>query len=326
MSSHLTLEDRYYIKAQRDTGVSIEKIAKRLKVHKSTISRELNRNRGNRGYRPKQAQRKASERWREAAKAIKMTSELRAFIAARIREDWSPEQITGRLKREGGECISHERIYQFIGEDKASGGDLWTHLRWSHIQRRKRYGKHDRRGEIKGRRSIEKRSRKVKKRKRIGDLERDLVIGTNHKGALLTFVDRKSRMSFAVKVNTKSAKEVHKATLKIMRPLKTILSTITNDNGQEFASHKKTEKRLRVKIYFTHPYSSFERGTNENTNGLIRQYFPKKKTDFRKVKSREITTMNKKLNSRPRKCLGYKTPLEVFKKELRKMKNVAFVT
>lgn len=326
MGRHLTQEDRYDIKAQMDSGKTIEKIAKKLKVHKSTVSRELDRNSGDRGYRPKQAQRKADRRWRAAPKAIKMTSHLKFYITSKIREEWSPEQITGRLKREGREGVSHERIYQFIGEDKANGGDLWKHLRWSNKKRRKRYGVRDRRGEIPNRVSIEKRGRKANKRKKLGHVERDLIIGKGHQGALLTIVDRKSRMTFAARVNGKSAKEIHQATLKTLRPIRELLRTITNDNGKEFSSHERTAKRLKVKIYFCHPYSSYERGTNENTNGLLRQYFPKSKTDFRKVSNREVRSSLNKLNGRPRKCLGFRTPLEVIKKKLSKSKKVAFVT
>jgi IS30 family transposase len=325
MGGHLTESDRYHIKAQLEAGKSKTEIAKKLKVHKSTISRELKRNIGRKGYRPKQAQQKASERWHSAAKAIKFTPEISKYVSGCLKRDWSPEQIFGRMKYEGGVTISPERIYRFVGEDKANGGDLWTHLRWSHRKRKKRYGSRDRRGEIPGRRSIEKRKSKANKRKAIGHLERDLILGTKHKGALLTAVDRKSRLTFAIKVNSKSAREIHTATVKILRPIKAILSTITNDNGKEFASHKKTEKRLGAKVYFTHPFSSYERGTNENTNGLLRQYFPKNKTDFTKITTRQVTAALNKLNTRPRKVLGYRTPIEVTRKELEKMKNVAFV-
>jgi IS30 family transposase len=326
MGRHLTQEDRYYIKGQRDTGKTIERIAEKLKVDKSTISRELGRNCGERGYRPKQAQAKADQRWMGAAKAIKMTPQLKSYITKKIRLDWSPEQVTGRLKREGRSGVSHERIYQFIGEDKASGGDLWKHLRWSSKKRRKRYGIRDRRGEIPNRRSIEKRGRKANKRKKLGHVERDLIIGNGHQGALLTVVDRKSRMTFAARLKGKSAKEVHQVTVKTLRPIRDLLKTMTNDNGKEFASHERTAKRLEVKVYFCHPYSSYERGTNENTNGLLRQYFPKSKTDFTKVSNRVVRSSLNKLNSRPRKCLGFRTPLEVIKKRLAKIKKVAFVT
>jgi len=325
MGGHLTEEDRYHIKAQLEAGKTQVQIAKKLRVDKSTISRELKRNSGLKGYRPKQANKHALERWCAAKKAIKLTPALAKYLADCLRKDLSPEQISGRMRLSGDVCLSHERIYQFIGEDKASGGDLWTHLRWSHRKRKKRYGVRDRRGQIRGRRSIEKRKRKANKRRKIGHLERDLIVGTKHKGALLTVVDRKSRLTFAVRINSKSAREVHSATLKALKPIKNIVLTVTNDNGKEFASHKKTERRLNAKIYFTHPYSSYERGTNENTNGLLRQYFPKNKTDFSKVTTRQVTAALNKLNNRPRKCLGYKTPLEVTRNELRKLKNVAFV-
>lgn len=326
MGSHLSFEDRCQIKALRDSGKTFVEIAKKIKVDKSTISRELKRNRGRRGYRPKQAERKARKRWRSAEKAIKMTTELQRLISQKIRFDWSPEQISGRFKREGLFSVSHERIYQLIGKDKHEGGDLWRHLRWSSKQRRKRYGIRDKRGEIPHRRSIEKRGKKANHRKKIGHMERDLIIGKGHQGALLTVVDRKSRMTFAVRVNSKSAREIDRATQHVLRPVQKILRTITNDNGKEFAHHRKTEKRLKVKIYFTHPYSSYERGTNENTNGLLRQYFPKRSADFSRVTGREVRHALNRLNNRPRKCLGFRTPLEILKKELSKSKKVAFVT
>ena len=326
MGRHLTYEDRCEIKAQLTIGQTQEHIARRLRVSQSAISRELGRNIGRRGYRPIQANRKAQERWQRAAKAIKLTPELQKYISSRVRQDWSPEQVSGRLKWEGRQELSHERIYQFIGADKEAGGDLWSHLRWSQKKRRKRYGIRDRRGQIRHKRSIEKRGRKANRRKKIGHLERDLIIGKGHQGALLTIVDRKSRMTFAVKVKSKSAKEIHQATLRALRPIRKIVRTVTNDNGKEFARHRRTEKRLKAKIYFSHPYSSYERGTNENTNGLLRQYFPKRTTDFTKVTQREVCKALNRLNRRPRKCLGFKTPLELLKKDLSKSGNYAFVT
>lgn len=325
MGGHLSYEDRCRIKAYRDTGKTLDKIARKLKVDKSTISREMERNTGRRGYRPKQAERKARERWQEAGKAIKVTPKLREWIFAKLRQDWSPEQISGRLRRESRPGISHEWIYQLIGEDKRLGGELWTHLRWSR-KRHKRYGVRDRRGQIPRRRSIEKRGRKANRRKRIGHLERDLMLGRCGQGALLTVVDRKSRMTFAVRVQSKSAREIHQATLQVLRPIRKIVRTLTNDNGKEFAKHRRTEKRLQAKIYFSHPYSSYERGTNENTNGLLRQYFPKGSTDFTKVTNREVGRATSRLNRRPRKCLGFRTPVEILRKELSKSKKVAFVT
>jgi len=178
---HLTIEDRYHIKAQRDAGKSSARIARKVGCHKSTINRELLRNKGKRGYRAKQAHRLARDRWEEAEKGFKMTPDLVGVIAGRLRQKWSPEQISGRLKREGKTHVSHERIYQYVLDEKGSGGDLWRCLRWSHRCRRKRYGRPDCRGKIPDRVSIEKRGRKANKRKRVGHLERDLVFGgTDH--------------------------------------------------------------------------------------------------------------------------------------------------
>lgn len=322
---HLTKKDRYHIKAQNDVGKSTALIAKKVGCDKSTVSRELRRNRGKRGYRSKQAHLMARRRWKGANKAVKMTPELIRTIEVHLRQKWSPEQITGRLRRESKPNVSHERIYQHVLKNKKEGGDLWRCLRWSHRRRRKRYGRVDCRGEIADRVSIEKRGRKANKRRRVGHLERDLVIGKNHRGALLTIVDRKSRLTLAARVKAKTAKQVHAATVALLKPIRRAIKTITNDNGKEFASHKKTAKELKVKVYFSHPYSSWERGTNENTNGLLRQYFPKKMTDFTKVSAREVRDAQNELNSRPRKCIGFRTPIEVFRKHIR-VKNVALVT
>jgi IS30 family transposase len=326
MGSHLTYAERCEIKARVVAGQTQQKIARKMKIDQSTISRELKRNKGRRGYRPKQAERKAQQRWASASKAIKLTPKLGKWISAKLRKDWSPEQISGRLNREGLQGVSYERIYQFVGDDKRSGGDLWTHLRWASKKRRKRYGIRDRRGQIPHRRSIEKRGRKANLRKKIGHLERDLVLGARQQGALLTVVDRKSRMTFAVRVMSKSANEIHQATLQVLRPIRKIVRSVTNDNGKEFAKHRRTEKRLQAKIYFTHPYSSYERGSNENTNGLLRQYFPKRSTDFTRVSQRQVRVALNRLNRRPRKCLGFRTPIEVLRKNLSKSKNYAFVT
>lgn len=226
------------------------------------------------------------------------------FAQAKLRADWSPEQISNHA------AISIETVYQRVYADKRAGGFLWQHLRCQK-QRRKRYGKHDRRGIIPNRLSIEQRPAIVEKRSRIGDWEADTVIGKNHKQAIVSLVERKSGFTLIRKVERRTADAVSKAMTKLLKPYQCRVLTITSDNGKEFAGHEKVARALRADFYFAHPYSSWERGTNENTNGLIRQYFPKG-MDFTTITQQEISHVMKRLNNRPRKRLGYLTPAQVF--------------
>lgn len=306
--NQITQGQRYQIKALLKTNHSQSQIAKVVGVHRSTISRELKRNLGQRGYRPKQAHQFALQR-RVKAKAT-ITTEIWKFVEKKIRLEWSPEQISGWLKRHKKPTVSHERIYQYLIEDKRLGGDLYKSLRCQRA-RRKRYGSYDRRGQIPNRTSIDDRPEVVEERSRIGDMEIDMVIGKGHQGGLVTIVDRKSRYTFIKRVSSKQAREVGDATIALLKPMGNRLMTITADNGKEFAQHQRVAKSLSAEYYFAHPYSSWERGTNENTNGLIRQYFPKR-TNFLKVTDEEVAHVTNRLNHRPRKTLGYKTPFEVF--------------
>jgi len=311
--TQLTEGQRYQIYTLLGNGFTQSAVAQQIGVHPCTVSRELARNTGERGYRPQQANRKAIERRKEAPKRCRMTESLRARIIEYLLLEWSPEQITGYLKSEGGdEWVSHETIYQFILEDKKNGGTLYKQLRHSGKKRKKRYGGSDRRGEIKDRISIDQRPKSIEKRERIGDWEIDLVIGKNHKGAIVTIVDRLSLMTLIAKVDSKHAEPVTAATTSLLTPYKEHGAyTITADNGKEFSGHKDISKALEVDFYFAHPYSSWERGTNENTNGLIRQYLPKG-TEFEPVNDKQCQFIMDRLNNRPRKCLGYQTPKQVF--------------
>ena len=305
----LTCEQRYAISILKEKDFLQKDIAASIGVNRSTISRELKRNSGKRGYRPKQAQRKAEERrWDKSPPRI--SEEVWAKVEKHLKEDWSPEQISGRLKEIEAIRISHEWIYQFIMKDKQAGGDLYTHLR-CRSKRKKRYGSNERRGIIKNRRSIEERPAIVETKERIGDWEADTVIGKAHKGALVSLTERRSKLSLIYKVERKTSDLVKEAMGKLLLPLKEIVHTITSDNGKEFAMHEETANILKTDFYFAHPYASYERGLNENTNGLIRQYFPKDR-DFRTITDEEIIMAMKKLNNRPRKTLGYLTPNEVF--------------
>lgn len=262
----LTAAQRYQIGILNKAGKNQKETAELVGVSGATVCRELKRNRGKKGYFPKQAQIKADNRRKQAAKAVKMTTEAVMEIEEKIRLDWSPEQISGTLAI----TISHERIYQHIWADKCNGGSLYKHLRQSNKKRRKRYGSKDKRGQIRNRISIDERPEIVAQKTRIGDWEIDTVIGKNHQGALVTIVDRVSKFTLIKKVDSKQADVVTEATLCLLLPYLDKTLTITADNGKEFAGHEKMKEQLNAEVYFAHPYRSWERGLNENTNGLIR--------------------------------------------------------
>ena len=313
----LTEVQRYQISALLKAENFKQDIAKNIGVSPSTISREIERNTGKRGYRPKQAHIKAMRRREAADKAIKMTAATVCLIETKIRLDWSPEQVSGWLEKEQDIGISHERIYQHIWADKRQGGELYKHLRQSNKKRKKQYGSKDKRGQIRDRISIDERPEEVEAKLRIGDWEIDTVIGKNHKGALVTLVDRVSKFTLIKKVDSKHADVITEATIVLLTPYLDKTFTITADNGKEFAGHKTLAKELEAAIYFAHPYSSWERGLNENTNGLIRQYFTKG-SSFENITDEEVENVMHKLNHRPRKTLGYQTPHEVFFRDNRR--------
>ena len=315
--THLTEEERYHIDELLREGHTQSDIAKSLGRAAPTISRELSRNKGKRGWRPHQADNKAKERLiNRGASNVHRTSELSwAYVIEKLTEEqWSPEQIAGRMKLEGVEPMSHETIYQRILSDKGSGGRLYTHLRCKK-QRKKRYGSKDAgRGCIPNRVDIEKRPAIVDSRKRVGDWEGDTIIGSHKGGAVIaSMVERKSRLTVLAKSPDKTTKSVIHGIINKMKPVKESIKTITFDNGKEFSSHADLTNHFGADIFFARPYHSWERGLNENTNGLVRQYFPKR-VPFDNIDEKEIQNVADKLNSRPRKCLGYKTPYEVFKK------------
>ena len=304
----LTQVQRYQIYALRKTQHPLMEIAEVIGVHKSSISRELKRNRGQRGYRPQQAQELAAARRQKSVPRI--TAKVWKIVESLLRQDWSPEQISGRLKKEQGIRISHEWIYQHILVDKQVGGDLYKHLRCQK-KRRKRYGTYNRRGKLPNCRSIEERPANVNARKRLGDWEVDTLLGKQQKQAMLTLTERKSRFTILGKVSRRTACAVRQQVCKLLLPVKDKVHTLTSDHGKEFADHELIAETLQLKFYFAHPYAAWERGTNENTNGLLRQYFPKK-CDLQTVPNMKIERAMSKLNFRPRKTLRFKTPFEVF--------------
>lgn len=307
--TQLSQAQRYQIYALLQTKQNQSQMAQVVGVHASTISRELRRNRGDRGYRPRQAQSRAHTR--QASKHRPRLSQAAwEQVEALVRETWSPEQIRGRLHREHGLAISHEWIYQHIYEDKRAGGDLYRSLRCQK-KRRKRYGTYSRRGRIANQVSIDERPAVVTARERIGDWEGDTVIGKGQSGILVTVVERASKYTVLEGVAHKTAAAVRQAVVRGLQPYQALVHTITYDNGLEFSEHAGMAQDLEAQIDFAHPYASWERGVNENTNGLIRQFFPKDQS-LHGVTDEHLTAVMETLNHRPRKTLGFRTPYEVF--------------
>jgi len=305
----LTLEQRYQISALLKVGTNKAQVAQVIGVARSTISREIKRNKNRYSYDPEQANFKSQKRRSNAKKRKKLTLQLKQMIKEKIEMDWSPEQVSGFLKKKHLASISYQAIYDFIRKDQRNGGTLYKHLR--HKKRRKRYGSKETRGQIKNRVSIDERPDIVNKKERVGDWEIDTVIGKNHKGALVTIVERKTKFVVIGQIGSKKANEVETITVDVLLPFKNMVFSITSDNGKEFARHEKISAALGCQFFFAHPYASCERGLNENTNGLIRQYFPKS-ADLRFVTKDDVCSIADKLNSRPRKSLGFRTPLETF--------------
>lgn len=304
-------EQRYQISGLHKAGWNQTEIADEMGVNKSTISREFSRNKGRRGWRPKQAQSMRDERKQACINGKQFSQNEWAEVERLTREDLSPEQVANRLKLEGSLQISPETIYLRIYADKRNGGDLHQHLR-SQKPRRKRYASgQERRGTIKNRVSIDDRPDIVAQKTRMGDWEGDTVIGKNHKGGLVTLAERKSRYVLAGHIRSKHAAGVTAVTTRLLRPHKEKCHTITFDNGKEFAEHELMAAELKADIYFAHPYSSWERGLNENSNGLLRQYFPKG-MDLTEITDKQVQMAVDRLNHRPRKVLGFRTPHEVF--------------
>jgi IS30 family transposase len=308
----LAREQRYQIYALKRAGQNQSQIAIVVGCHKSTISRELRRNRGLKGYRPYQADELAYDRQCDAYRA-RIAWQTWEQVERLLRQQWSPEQIAGRLKLEKQPTVSHECIYLYVYADKRGGGMLHLHLR-SQKKQRKRYSGYIRRGQIPNRTSIDQRPKIVASKGRFGDWEADTIVGARHKGGILSVVERKSKLTRLRKLATKGAAEMKDNSIELLAPLAAKVHTITVDNGKEFCEHELIAAGLQARIYFAHPYSSWERGLNENTNGLVRQYFPKK-YEFSKITDKDLQQVEDLLNNRPRKTLSYRTPNEVFFKQ-----------
>jgi IS30 family transposase len=308
MPGHLTLEERDRIAQLRHQGASQKEIAQALVRDKGTISRELRRNATGDEYFSGQAQQESERRRRERPIVRKMDDpEINLAVRKVLSQEWSPEQIVGRLAEQEGELsVSHQTIYDWIRQDEdRKHWEDFLRRRGKRPCRRKKPG-------LPGAACIRNRPAVIEERLRLGDFEGDTVLGPPGTGGVATLVDRKSRFTIIVKVQSKNADHVHEKIKQRMKELdEERCRSITFDNGTEFARCYRLEKHLGLKLYFADPGCPYQRGTNENTNGLIRQYFPKG-TDFRDISHCQVREVENKLNDRPRACLGFRTPREVF--------------
>ncbi len=305
----LTQVQRYQISSLQSLGHSYTEIAQVIGVHKSTISREMARHPwdGSRWWALVAHSRACYQRRKPV---YRIPQAVWKTVDRLLQEDLSPEQVSIRLRLEQGIRISHEWIYQHIFADKRRHGQLYQHLR--RLNKRKKRGRRlERRGRMENITSIELRPTIVESRERLGDWEADTLLGRRHGPVLLTLTERKSRFTLLALMDRRSARAVRKQMCRQLSPYRDRLHTITSDRGKEFSDHAKIAKTLGITFYFAHPYAAWERGTNENTNGLLRQYFPKH-TSFQGITQADLERVMDKLNHRPRKVLGFRTPFEVF--------------
>ena len=309
----ITSEERYTIAALKREGLNPSQIGRRIHRHRTTISREIRRNRSkfDHSYAASRAIEHASGRRSRTRRNSHFTRSEFALVERKLKEDWSPEQISGYFRRHGMLSISHETIYRYTWNDKAAGGNLYKHLRCSTKKRRKRHNSYDSRGRLAGKRHISERPDWVEKRKSIGHWEVDTVVGAGSKDCVATLVERKTGFTMLGKLPDRCKLSMSKRIKILLCRAKGRFKTITADNGTEFHDYESVERSIPVKFYFATPYHSWERGTNENLNGLLRQYLPKR-SNLQRLTQRRCDAIARQLNSRPRKRLGYKTPEECF--------------
>lgn len=306
-------EERCEIAALRGARVRMEAIAEQVGRHRSTIYREVARNRSEYDgkYRAGRAEEMTRARRSRSRRNKRISQEEWKRVEELLRKEWSPEQISGYLKRREKMKISHERIYQYVWADKEKGGHLHEHLRGASKQRRKRYARKDSRGRLAGKRPITERPASIERRRQKGHWEIDTVLGERGKDCILTMVERKTGYLLIGKLKARTSEEAAKATLELINGHQGKVKTITADNGTEFHSYAQIEEKSAVKFYFATPHHSWERGTNENTNGLIRQYLPKRQS-MAKLTQFQCDQIALKINLRPRKRLNFKNPYECF--------------
>ena len=303
--THLTQEERYQIYALLREGFSKRHIALRLERAPSTICREIKRNRNRNAYFAKHAHKLAKTRHSSNHKTVDpaVWKQVKNYLALQ----WSPEQIASYI------AVSMHSIYRYILQDKMKGGYLYQHLRFRN-QRKRKYGHPETRGKLNNRRSIHERPQIIDQRSRFGDLEIDTIVGKNHQQSLVSIVDRKTGYLWLKKCSTRKSQDVREATIHLLDPIKEELQIITADNGKEFSLHEQIADELGIEFYFADPYSAWQRGTNENTNGLIRQYI-RKGSNLNDYSDEYIAEITYRLNHRPRKRLGFKSPSQVLFQE-----------
>lgn len=312
MASHLTFQEREVLYRMNKAKKSQTEIADALGRDRSTIWRELRRNTGGRSYRPQQAQRLAEERRQACRQPRKMSHlDLKQYVTEKLKKKWSPEQIAGRIRRDlprQAAChVSYQTIYNWLETD---GAGLREHLRRGHRRRVP-----ETRGQLKDCASIAGRPKSVDAKRHYGDWEGDTVVSPGRRSGIVTLVERKSQYLRVRKTKSLKSVDTMRTACRSLQDLpKELLRTLTLDNGKEFAEHQRLTDRLGLEVYFARPYASWQRGLNENTNGLLRQFFPKG-TDFARMGRRQVARAEQLLNERPRKTLGYKTPTEVFAKK-----------
>ena len=302
-------EERTCIYRWKQAGKGVREIGRLLGRDAGSISREIGRNSGRKGYRPKQAHEMAVERARRSGYR-RLTQEVRDDIESKVRQGWTPDMIAGRAWKEGRPHVCKETGYRYIYADAKAGGTLWTYLPRAGRKRMRRCPRADGRGRIPNRRSIDTRPAEVEDRRQVGHWEGDLVNGSAGSGNLVTLVERSTRYALVGRVGTKEADEVYSEICRLLGGVpEKARSTLTLDNGKEFARHEAVASELSIGVFFAHPYHSWERGSNENRNGMVRRIHPKK-SSFADVGKAELLRLDDFLNDRPMKCLGWATPRE----------------
>lgn len=309
----LSPEERYMLAALRRQGLNKSQIARSLGRHRSTVGRELRRNstRADGHYRAFTAQERTNGRRSRSRRNRHFTAEDFAAVEELLRRQWSPEQVAGHLARTGRLSISHEAIYRHVWLDKRGGGTLYTHLRGARKRRRKRYGAYDSRGRLAGKRMISERPPEVEARSDVGHWEADTVAGAGAKDCVVTLVERKTGLVLIGKLKDRTADSLSRRVIRLIRRHGGAFQTVTADNGTEFHDYKRVERLTGAAFYFARPYHSWERGSNENANGLIRQYLPKG-VSMAGLSQQQCNAIARTLNTRPRKRLGFRTPLECY--------------
>jgi IS30 family transposase len=309
----LSPAERYMLAALRRQGLSKAQIARALGRHRSTVCRELRRNstRADGRYRAFTAQERTNGRRSRSRRNSRFTAEDFALVDELLCRRWSPEQVAGYLARQELLSISHETIYRHVWRDKQRGGLLYTHLRGARKKRRKRYGAYDSRGRLAGKRMISERPPEVEARASVGHWEADTVMGAGSKDCVLTLVERKTGLVLVGKLADRTKESFNRRVLRLIRRYEGAFATITADNGTEMHGYERVERLTGAVFYFARPYHSWERGSNENANGLLRQYLPKGMS-MAGLSQPQCNAIAHQLNTRPRKRLGFRTPLECF--------------